>query len=548
MWKWRWVFLMNAYLISPVVVYELRNGGKPDKGALFAMAASVLWLALVQLLSRRIWLTHALMFPLYVVTGIDLYVIFNYQTRLLTPTMMMIIAGNMEDARSFLSTDLTQVIVSAVAVLGGYAYALWRVRNLKVTIPRAAAIVPALALVVVYAGVFRYFGSWPVVLLHDQNSPFGIVPQAYLTESLHQQEVEAGERSKNFRFGAVRPAAPEQQEVYVLVVGESARRHNWSLYGYPRETNPRLAKTENLVVFRDVIAQVAQTQVSVPLILTRGTIEEPGKRAAERSIVSLFHEVGFHTYWLSTQQREIAMAAISRYANEADVERFFERRHDVVLADTVNEILDKNDPADKKTFFLLHSLGSHFNLSSRYPREFAKFPDGADSLLSGTSAGLTHEELIGAYDNTILYTDYFLSQLIDVLKKRAGVAAVMYIPDHGDNLRDDSRGLFGHAHSNEYDLPIPMLFWYSDAYAQRYPDRVEAARRNADLRMNTRSVFYSMTDMAGVTLQDPDLANLSVFSPTFTSPKRMVLGQNKVFDFDVDGPKPFASAMTGSSK
>jgi len=97
-------------------------------------------------------------------------------------------------------------------------------------------------------------------------------------------------------------------------------------------------------------------------------------------------------------------------------------------------------------------------------------------------------------------------------------------------------------------LPIPMLFWYSDAYAQRYPDRVEAARRNADLRMNTRSVFYSMTDMAGVTLQNPDLANLSVFSPTFTSPKRMVLGQNKVFDFDVDGPKPFASAMTGSSK
>ena len=57
---------------------------------------------------------------------------------------------------------------------------------------------------------------------------------AYLTFSLHQQEVEAGERSKNFRFGAVRPEAADQPEVFVLVVGESARRHNWSLYGYPR--------------------------------------------------------------------------------------------------------------------------------------------------------------------------------------------------------------------------------------------------------------------------------------------------------------------------
>ena len=547
MWKWRWVFLMNIYLISPVVVYELRNGGKPDKSALFALAASVLWLLLVQLFSRRFWLTHALMFPLYLVTGIDLYVIFNYQTRL-TPTMIMIIAGNLEDARSFLSTDLTQVVVSSALVLAGYAYALWSVRRLRVTIPRAAAIVPLLGLLVVYAGVFRYFGSWPVVMLHDQNSPFGVVPQAYLTFSLHQQEVEAGERSKNFRFGAVRPKAADQPEVFVLVVGESARRHNWSLYGYPRDTNPRLENTDNLVVFRDVIAQVAQTQVSVPLILTRGTIEEPGRRSAERSIVSLFHEVGFHTYWLSTQQREIAMAAISRYANEADVERFFERRHDVVLADTVNEILGKNDPADKKAFFLLHSLGSHFNLSSRYPREFAKFPDGADSLLSGTSAGLTHEELIGAYDNTILYTDYFLSQVIEVLKKRGGISAVLYIPDHGDNLRDDSRGLFGHAHSNEYDLPIPMLFWYSNEYARRYPEKVDAARANADHRLNTRSVFYSMADVAGITLEDPDLARLSVVSANFTGVKRMVLGQNRVFDFDVEGVKPPEPALTGSAK
>jgi glucan phosphoethanolaminetransferase (alkaline phosphatase superfamily) len=537
MWTWRWVFLMNIYLISPVVVYEWRNGsGRPDKSVLFALVASVLWLLLVQLLSRRIWLTHALMFPLYLVTGIDLYVIFNYQTRL-TPTMIMIIAGNMEDARTFLTTDLAQVVVSTVAVLAGYGYALWRIRNLRMTIPRAAVIAPLIAVVVVYAGVYRYFGSWPVVLLHDQNSPFGIVPQAYLTESLHLQEVEAGERSKNFRFGAVRATVPDQPEVYVLVVGESARRHNWSLYGYPRDTNPRLSKADNLIVFRDVIAQVAQTQVSVPLILTRGMIEEPGRRSAERSIVSLFHEVGFHTFWLSTQQREIAMAAISRYANEADVERFFERRHDIVLVDTVKEILGKGDSEDKKTFFLLHSLGSHFNLSSRYPREFAAFPDGADSLLSGTSAGLTHDELIGAYDNTILYTDYFLSQLIDMLNKRGGISAAFYIPDHGDNLRDDSRGLFGHAHSNEYDLPIPMLFWYSNEYAHRYPDKVEDARKNADRPMNTRAVFYSMTDMAGITLKDPDLSRLSVFSPNFVNVKRMVLGPAKLFDFDVDSVK-----------
>jgi glucan phosphoethanolaminetransferase (alkaline phosphatase superfamily) len=282
-----------------------------------------------------------------------------------------------------------------------------------------------------------------------------------------------------------------------------------------------------------VITQVAQTQVSVPLIVSRGSIDDQHRVASERSILSLFHEIGFSTYWLSTQQRETAMAAISRYASEADGVRFLEHQYDIALVDAMRELLATKGAQQKKMFFVLHTLGSHFNLMSRYPAQFAVFPDGRKSaLLPGSSAWVSQAELINAYDNTILYTDYVLSELVSVLRQRPGLKAMLFVPDHGDNLRDDARGLFGHAHNNEYDLPIPLLFWYSDEYARQFPEKVANARRNAARPINTRVVFYSLADAADAALNDPGLQRLSVFSSELASFKRIALGRPKLFDFD----------------
>lgn len=528
-WRWRVVLLMNLYLISPVLLHELRLR---DKTLIFTLSASLLWLGVVQLLARRIWIVHALLAPLYLAVGVDLYVISNYQTRLAS-SMLLTIVENMGDARDFMEGDFVRTVGSLVLMFGTYGFCLWKIRKLRVTLPRWLAVGPLAGLFVVYGGVAKYMGSWNLTLLNDRNSPFGVFSQAYLTVSLHQEELAARELAKSFRFGATREAPPPEPETYVLVVGESARRHNFSLYGYERETNPRLSKLQNLLVFKDVITQVAQTQYSVPLIITRGSLLDGARTARETSIVSAFREVGFHTFWLSTQQRETAMAAISRYTIEADVVRFFERQHDGALSDSLKALLQQPSDTSSKRFFLLHTLGSHFNLTSRYPRSFAKFPDGEDSgVLHGTSASVGYRELIGAYDNTIVYTDHVLGEIVDALQKRPGIKAMLYVPDHGDNLRDDDRGYFGHAHSNEYDLPIPLLFWYSDEFAQRYPDKIEVAKKNVDRPLNTRTVFYSLAQMAGISLQDPELPRLSIFSPELTNIKRMVAKQPQPIDYD----------------
>jgi glucan phosphoethanolaminetransferase (alkaline phosphatase superfamily) len=446
--------------------------------------------------------------------------------------MLLTIVENFADARAFLESDLKRIMTGLVPLLVGYGYGLWRIRDLRITTPWWAAFAPLAAAVAVYLVVLRYVGSWDVVLLNDHDSPFGLAAQGYVATGIYEKESIERDLAKSFHFGAERPSAPADPEIYVLVIGESARRHNWSLYGYPRDTNPRLSKTDNLIIFQDVVTQVAQTQVSVPLIIARGSIADPQRNRGEKSIVSVFGEVGFKTFWFSTQERETAMAAISRYSNEADSVRFLEHEYDKVLVDSLRDVLSSHGAAPKM-FFLLHTLGSHFNLSSRYPPPFAAFPDGrGSSILGGTSASLTHAELIGAYDNTILYTDFVLSDIIETLRGRPGIKAMFYIPDHGDNLRDDARNLFGHAHSNEYDLPIATLFWYSTEYAQRYPDKIANARANAARRLTTRTVFYSLTDMADISLADPDVARLSVFSADLKDVKRIVFGYPTPFDFD----------------
>jgi glucan phosphoethanolaminetransferase (alkaline phosphatase superfamily) len=546
--KWRWVLLLNACLVSPVLLYELRPfEGGPDKTILFTLSASVLWLLVVQLIARRIWITHALLFPFYLVVCVDLWVIAHYQTRLAS-SVILLVFENLGDVRGFVESNLLGMAACAASLLAGYALCLWKIRGLRVTVPRAAVLAPLAAVALVYAGVHHVVTWWMFVAANDRNSPFGVVSQSIVTRTLYEEALREGERAQSFHFGATRPVAPQSPELYVLVVGESSRRHNWELYGYGRDTNPRLAKMENLVVFRDVVTQAAVTRMSVPLILTRGSIEDEQRAMRERSIVSLFHEAGFATHWLSTQQRDPFTGAINRYPKEADSARFFERRHDGVLVDALRELLAEDGAGEQKMFVVIHTLGSHFTLTSRYPRDFARFPDGLESsfLPDGNSGWSDREHLVNAYDNTVLYTDHVLAELIGVLQKRPGIKGLFYVSDHGDNLRDDARDLFGHYHNNEYDLPIPMLFWYSDEYARSYPEKLEIARANSSRPLNTRAVFYSLSDLAAIRLDDPDLPRLSVFSPGLTNVRRMTLGVPKNFDFDTRYNARFI--VTGASR
>ncbi|MGL5392457.1 MAG: phosphoethanolamine transferase, partial [Shewanella sp.] len=124
--------------------------------------------------------------------------------------------------------------------------------------------------------------------------------------------------------------------------------------------------------------------------------------------------------------------------------------------------------AVKDTFITLHVIGSHGpTYFQRYPPEHRQFlPDCQRSDIQNC----TSEQLINTYDNTILYTDYILSEVIKQLKQNNERfdTAMLYLSDHGESLGEKGMYLHGTPYSiapNE-QINIPMLAWMSEDFSQ----------------------------------------------------------------------------------
>jgi glucan phosphoethanolaminetransferase (alkaline phosphatase superfamily) len=312
-------------------------------------------------------------------------------------------------------------------------------------------------------------------------------------------------RSANFRFGAHQAAPDNAPQVVVMVIGESSRYDRWSLNGYARDTNPLLAKEPNLVSLPDVITSVAATRLSVPVIVSRKPATQSLKDGfSEKSFLTAFKEAGFKTFWLSNQ---ISFGKfdtpVSVFAKEADVVDFLNlggftdnSSYDEVLLRPLERAVA--DPAPKK-LIVLHSLGSHWNYSHRYPKQFDKWLPSLYGMDKPVYTDLRLKpQLNNSYDSSILYTDWFLSRVIGTLKHGGQPASLMYVADHGQTLYDNSCRLAFHGHNTQYEFHVPALVWYSDQYRQRFPDKVGQLLRHRTARLATENVFHTLLDLADI--------------------------------------------------
>ena len=327
------------------------------------------------------------------------------------------------------------------------------------------------------------------------------------SRSAHYNDNVAG-----FRFNAVSEHPKDSAEVYVLVVGETARSRNFQLYGYNRPTNPLLSKTSGLLVFSNVRTQSNTTHKSVPMLLTAATADDHDRLHHEKGILAAFREAGFYTVFLSNQKPNHSY--IDFLGSQADEHLFIREADDAadaaaadgkandVVAQTSDErllpFLNKAmAEGHKKLFVVLHMYGSHFNYRDRYPQSRARFtPDTPTDAKPDN-----RPQLVNAYDNTILQTDYILHSIIEKLRSTGVVSAMMYTSDHGENIFDDSRRLFLHAspRPSEYDTDVPLLVWTSEAYAREHAPIVDAMKHNLNKGVQTSaSVFPTMLSIGGI--------------------------------------------------
>lgn len=257
----------------------------------------------------------------------------------------------------------------------------------------------------------------------------------------------------------------DAKDMYVVfVIGESARRDHMGLYGYDRDNTPNLDKEKNLVALEGYSCDTA-TKLSLRCMFVRegGASEAPQRTLKEANVFSVLKSKGWSSELYSMQSEawfynKTRADDYSLRENIASEKRNAGKPVDDMLL--VDEMKDSmaNHP-NGKHLIILHTKDSHYLYSDRYPRSFAKYQPECMGIDDSCSTA----EMINAYDNSLLYTDYFLSKVFDQLRNKNAI--VFYASDHGESI---SKSMHFHGtprdHAPIEQRTVPIMVWASDKF------------------------------------------------------------------------------------
>ena len=321
----------------------------------------------------------------------------------------------------------------------------------------------------------------------------------------HNNNVTLNDMRRNiatFSYGAKQYQSPSEREIYIVIIGESARYGNFSINGYKRNTSPRLEKIPGIITYSDAYATSTVTEYALPLLLSRATPLNHYDAYKEKTFVDAFRECGFYTGWISNQSMTNPyIERITEDTDEAfitDYEFDSSENFDSELFPYIDSLLNRNE---QKTFIVVHTLGSHFRYNFRYPKSFEQFTpalEGANDF--SLTSDKNKELLINAYDNSILYTDFVLSEIINKIESKKCVSAVLFISDHAENLYDNGSHLIFHGSETPpvLEVHVPLFIWTSSLYNEIHPGKLNALKANANKKVSASNIFHSTLDIAGI--------------------------------------------------
>jgi lipid A ethanolaminephosphotransferase len=247
-----------------------------------------------------------------------------------------------------------------------------------------------------------------------------------------------------------------EKAVVVLVIGESARKANFQLYGYQRDTNPLLSKQQDLKVFEATSCATYTTAGSKAILEPKDTDE------LYELLPNYAFRTGVDVAWRTSNWGEPPIH-IDEYQTDTELADQYpdvDKNYDGILFAGLRERIEKSPK--NKVLIILHTSTSHGpKYADKYPKEFEAYKPVAKNVEEGEKNIAT---LVNAYDNTIRYTDYLLDNLINTLRDMtAWKSAMIFISDHGESLGENKMFMHGLpmklAPKVQYE--IPFLVWTS---------------------------------------------------------------------------------------
>lgn len=286
-----------------------------------------------------------------------------------------------------------------------------------------------------------------------------------------------------------------EKSIVVLVIGESARSQNFSLYGYQKPTNPKLSKIKNISTFK---AQSCATYTTAGI---KCMLEHRNTNKLYEILPNYLYRNNVGVVWRTTNWGEPPVR-IKTFLKRKDLELSCVgggcNYDEILLTGLKEQILSSSK---EKQLIVLHTSTSHGpTYNKKYPVQFERFKPVCNSVELGKC---TTEELVNAYDNTIVYTDHILSCLIEDLRQMEEYnSAMLYVSDHGESLGENNLYLHGIPASiaPKEQLDIPFIVWRSDGSKQ--------IKSNDVLSQN--HVFHSVLDFLAIESPIYD-ENMSIF-------------------------------------
>ncbi len=307
----------------------------------------------------------------------------------------------------------------------------------------------------------------------------------------------------------------------VLVLGEALRADHVGINGYHRQTTPLLEK-ENVISLRSVYSKWTHTNQSIPHILTRADSVNENLAYTEQSFISIFEKCGFQTSWIGNQEPGNTFIG---FINDCDTSII---NRPLVTVYNYNKKLDEelfpyfddlNNQKNSLNLIIIQTIGSHWYYPSHYPDSFEKFKPAIESkTISLEDRG----KIINAYDNTVLYTDYFVNELIHRLRNKNAV--MIYLSDHGEVLGEDGKWL--HAQETDWERNPACFLWFSDKNMSENSEMIQIAETKTDKFVRTDFLFHSILHIAKIESSYLNY-DLSIFNDSsFTNQNREVAVNN----------------------
>jgi heptose-I-phosphate ethanolaminephosphotransferase len=297
-------------------------------------------------------------------------------------------------------------------------------------------------------------------------------------------------------------------ETFIVVIGESVNKAHMSLFGYFRETTPnldQLARNNQLFVFKDSFSTHVHSVESLKLALTETSVRNPEAFFSMPSIIDIANSAGLQTTWISNQ---VSMGlwdnVISIMANSANN---VVRLNKSIGTQSVSQMDDSvvlpkleatlNAGPNENRLIVIHLMGSHWKYCDRFPESFNRFvelPTEKDFPVGDISK--TRAKNINCYDNSILFTDYVVSEIIQQLESLQGISGLIYFSDHSDDVlngKGHDAGRFTFHMAN-----IPVVIWLSKKYREQYLDKIQNLNENISSTIPNDFIFEIALGMMGI--------------------------------------------------